>query len=630
VALESFRDVEPASGIEPPTCGLRNRCSTTELRRHGSVSEVGTQKDVILIRELLSSGQAIARVSWRPCRGLSYISFLRLVVGIKTHTPEYAVNQMPSQDDLNRLRSRVASSLSNTPSFPVLPPEVLEDLHVAFEELEVSHEELRAQADSLLEVSTALERERQRYQELFEFAPDGYLITDLDGAIREANNAAARLFDVDVMALTGKPLAVFIAKDHKNIFRSNLGRLRGASDETPRDWDVTMISRSNHPIPVSIRVARCRGKQGLPDTVRWLIRDVSSRKAAHKAVWERTEAFAALLEASPSAVISLDAAGHVAMWNLAAERLLGWQASDMLGKPLCLTEDVGEVAPKALHLWHDIHQFGWSSRAMERRLHNASGTPLEVSMSVSALFDSDGKITGCITILSDLTDRRRADSIERQSEDQLRQLLQRLELIREEERSRIARELHDEFGQALTALKFDLAGLTKELQSSRKPMALEKAKAMEGQISSLMNGVRRLSTELRPPILDHLGLGAAIEWQAAEFAKKTGIPCEADVTIEPVLSSEASTALLRIYQESLTNVARHARATQVRTHLRREGQHLLLSIMDNGLGLSLSQWNAATSLGLLGMRERAALIGATIRLDRPQNGGTLITLRLPL
>jgi PAS domain S-box-containing protein len=538
--------------------------------------------------------------------------------------------EMPSHEDLEKLRSRLASTLSRPSSFPVLPPEVIEDLHVAFEELEVSHEELRAQAESLQEVSVALERERQRYQELFEFAPDGYLITDLDAAIREANDAAARLFDVDVMALTGKPLAIFIAKEQKNIFRSRLGRLRGASDLTPRDWDMTIISRSNTPIPVSIRVALCRGKQGQPDTLRWLIRDVAARKAAQEALWERTEAFAALLEASPSAVITLDRVGNVAMWNRSAERLLGWTAWEILSKPLRLTQQLEDGSLHAFHLWQEIHRPGWKSRTIQTRLHTKAGATVEVTMSVGALLDTEGKVNGCIAILSDLMDQKYAESIERESRAQLRQLLQRLELIREEERSRIARELHDELGQELTALKFDLSGLTTALQSSQKRSALETAKGMEGQISNLMNVVRRISTELRPPILDHLGLGAALEWQAGEFAKKTGIACDVDIAIEPSLSSEASTALLRIYQEILTNVARHARATRVRTQVRKEGQSLLLSVTDDGVGLTSAHWNDPTSLGLLGMRERAALIGATIRLERPEGTGTLITLTLPV
>jgi PAS domain S-box-containing protein len=512
----------------------------------------------------------------------------------------------------------------------VLPPEVIEDLHVAFEELEVSHEELRAQAESLQEVSAALERERQRYQELFEFAPDGYLITDLDAAIREANDAAARMFDVDVMALTGKPLAVFIAKEHKNIFRSRLGRLRGASDETPRDWDMTIISRSNTPIPVSIRVARCRGKCGEPDTLLWLIRDVAARKAAQEALWERTEAFAALLEASPSAVITLDRAGNVAMWNLAAERLLGWTAWEMLGKPLRLEQRLEDGSVKTFHLWHDVHQSGWKSRAMEMRLQTKAQNTVDVTVSVGVLLDTDGKVNGCIAILSDLMDRKRAESVEQESRAQLRQLLQRLEMIREEERSRIARELHDELGQALTVLKFDLAGLKEKLQSSRKTQAMETAHAMEGQISNLMNVVRRVSTELRPPILDHLGLGAAIEWQAREFAKHTGIACEVDSAIEPPLPSEISTAILRIYQEILTNVARHAQATRVFTRFNKEGHRLVLSVMDDGVGLTAEQWNDLAALGLLGMRERAALIGATISLEETKSPGTMICLQLPI
>ena len=216
------------------------------------------------------------------------------------------------------------------------------------------------------------------------------------------------------------------------------------------------------------------------------------------------------------------------------------------------------------------------------------------------------------------------------SNEQLRALAANLQSVREEERTQIARELHDELGQALTALKFDLAWLTSRL--AKKDAALsQKASAVTTQIDTTIKTVRRISTELRPGMLDDLGLAAAIEWQAREFQKRTGVHCEVRVPTQDLqLTRAQSTGLFRIFQETLTNVARHANAQRVVTTLAHEADALTLSVQDNGRGIQPSERAGARSLGLLGMRERTELLGGAFDIRGAPGEGTTVRVRIPL
>ena len=210
----------------------------------------------------------------------------------------------------------------------------------------------------------------------------------------------------------------------------------------------------------------------------------------------------------------------------------------------------------------------------------------------------------------------------------------RLQEVREEERTRIARELHDELGQAMTGLKMDLAWVGKQLTKPGEslPAAIaDKVTEMTNLINGTIHSVRRISSELRPGLLDDLGLAAAIEWQTNDFQNRSGIACTVTVPADGVnLSRETSTAVFRIFQETLTNVARHASATRVEVRMRQEGPHVMLEVKDNGRGIAASAIADRTSLGLLGMRERAALFGGEINFAGGTGQGTTVVVTIPL
>ena len=228
-------------------------------------------------------------------------------------------------------------------------------------------------------------------------------------------------------------------------------------------------------------------------------------------------------------------------------------------------------------------------------------------------------------------DRRRAEAQLRESHERLRLLSVYLQSVREEERTRISREVHDELGQALTSCKLDVSWIASRLPRDLSPV-LERAKALSAHIDSTIRMVRRISTELRPGVLDHLGLGAALEWQANEFQNRTGIRCDVRTNLrETMLDQDLSTTFFRIFQETLTNVIRHAGATQVAVTLKQLAGEIILLVTDNGRGITSVEISNSSSMGLLGMRERAALLGGRFEISRlPRGQGTRVTVSIPL
>jgi PAS domain S-box-containing protein len=233
-----------------------------------------------------------------------------------------------------------------------------------------------------------------------------------------------------------------------------------------------------------------------------------------------------------------------------------------------------------------------------------------------------------LVLAKDVTDERRITEQVRESAEQLHELTGRLNNIREEERTRMARELHDQLGQSLTAIKMEIAWAIEKVPLGE-PDVAQKMRSAIGMVDSTVNIVRRLATELRPAVLD-LGLIAAIEWQAEEFEERTGTECQLALPAHDiVLDQDKLIAVFRILQEALTNVARHSKATQARIILTEQPRDLVLEVHDNGRGMDADEAKRG-SLGLLGMRERAVFVGGELTLTSAPGQGTVVTARIPL
>jgi signal transduction histidine kinase len=230
----------------------------------------------------------------------------------------------------------------------------------------------------------------------------------------------------------------------------------------------------------------------------------------------------------------------------------------------------------------------------------------------------------------DREELRARDRQLRQSREELRALSSRLQSVREEESGRIAREIHDEVGQMLTALRMDVTWLEAGPESSRRtdPEFSEKLESMKRLIETAAESVRRIMTDLRPAVLDELGLGAAVEWYVEEFRKRTGIQCRLTSNLDGA-APDRSTALFRILQEALTNVARHSGATSVEVLLEAKEGRIRLEVTDNGRGIPEEKVSDSRSLGLLGMRERARSLGGEVSIRRVPGGGTTVEADIP-
>ena len=336
------------------------------------------------------------------------------------------------------------------------------------------------------------------------------------------------------------------------------------------------------------------------------------------------------------AIISIDETQRVVLFNTAAERMFGCAAAEAFGQPL------DRFIPAPLREAHRAHVLafgatGATSRAMGKLRDltalRAGGQEFPIEASISQTEVDKAKLF--TVILRDITKRKAAEEALNRSEEQLRALATRLQQAREEEAMRIARELHDQLGRCLTAMKMDVDGIERVLTGGGTEASfralIERANRMNRTLDETVHTVRRISAELRPGVLDDLGLAAAIEWQARDFQGRSGLSCVVRVPEEDLpLSRDQATALFRIFQESLTNVARHAHATKVWVNLTEEQDSVVLEIEDNGVGISPARLTERHSLGLLGMRERVAVFGGEIEFAGMPGQGTAVVVRMPV
>jgi len=333
-----------------------------------------------------------------------------------------------------------------------------------------------------------------------------------------------------------------------------------------------------------------------------------------------------LMDALPFYVMLVDEDHYILQANRAVRAKLGLDPKDIVGK----------YCPAAVHGLDKpidgcpLEEAVERDQAVEREIFDAaSGRWVRSAVYPTKGSTADGRKV-FFHMVTDITDRKRAEEELTASREQLRELSQHLESIGEEERTRLAREIHDEMGQLLTGLKIDVSWIARRLPKAEVSL-LEKTRTMNELIDEAVQTVKRISSELRPGVLDHLGLAAAIEWQAQELEKRTQIRFEFKSTPkEFALDGGRSTALFRICQEALTNVIRHANASKVRISLREGPRRIILRISDNGTGIEKWQVSDSKAFGLIAMRERARSWGGDVMIKGSPGRGTVVAVTIPL
>ncbi len=354
--------------------------------------------------------------------------------------------------------------------------------------------------------------------------------------------------------------------------------------------------------------------------------NVLARQQAEAALRERESVLRLFVRHSPAAIAMLDRE----MRYLVVSRR--WVADFRLP-----TRDVHgvshyEVFPETPDRWKEVYLrclAGAVESCEEDPFLRQDGSLDWVRWEVRPWRRVDASIGGIIIFSEMITERKQVREDLQRSLDQLRALAGRLQSVREEERKRLAREIHDQLGQALTALRFDFNSLLIELPGGL-PLPSKRASSILKLFDETIQSVRRIATELRPGMLDDLGLVATVEWAGEDFEQRTGIKCRLDLPQEDItMDSELATAIFRILQETLTNVVRHAAANEVEVRLAQENGVLILEVRDNGIGIAEPRLSSRTSLGILGMRERALLAGGELNISSAPGKGTTVRVQIP-
>lgn len=360
--------------------------------------------------------------------------------------------------------------------------------------------------------------------------------------------------------------------------------------------------------------------------------EITSRRKMEHVLRESEERFRIMADGTPVLMWVTDSQGRVEFVNRAYTEYFGIAKEVVQAEgwqPLGHPDDVAATTKSFMAALHN-HQ----SYQGQIRVRRADGEWRWIESFGQPRFSSTGEFLGMAGSSLDITDRKLAESSLQATSDELRALSARLNSVKEEEGARIARELHDELGATLSNLKWELASIER---AGAGPEGLknfpawgEKIKGMKSLIDATINTIRRISSELRPSILDNFGLIAALEWQAQQFETRTGIICQFSSTLEQVnLNREQVIAVFRIFQEALTNILRHSQANLVKVWIEESRGNFVLGIRDNGRGITEEEKNCPRSLGLIGMRERAHLTGGRIRLTGVAGVGTALVLQVP-
>jgi PAS domain S-box-containing protein len=473
----------------------------------------------------------------------------------------------------------------------------------------------------------------ERFRGAFDFAAIGMALVAPDGHFLEVNRVLCEIVGYSEEELLAKDFQSII---HPEDLDADPFRRRMLNKEIGHyQMEKRCCHKQGHAVWVLLNVSLVRNARGDPLYFVKQIQDITGRKQIEQQLRRAEEKYRNIFENSTEGIFQMTPEGRLLDSNPALARMLGFEDTEEFLANVTFTDPDAYVDAKCHALLKHKLEERSPLEEFEAEIYRKDGSKRWISINAQVIRDVQGQPVCYQGIGQDTTERKKAQTKLKRSREQLQALWTRLESVREEERTQISREIHDELGQALTSLKIDLSWLEKRIAlpgyESSKPMLLDKIQAMSAFASTTLEQVRSIAAKLRPAVLDDLGLKAAIEWEAREFQTRTGIRCVCDLKGQEMkLDPELSTEMFRIYQEAMTNVVRHAQATVVQVVLRKSEGRLLLIVRDNGKGITSREVADPNSLGLLGVRERAHLLGGRIRIRGTEEKGTSVILRVPL
>ena len=500
----------------------------------------------------------------------------------------------------------------------IVPLEMVQLLEKAAMQLGTAIQRVRAET----EVRTS----EEKYQSLVESTQDSIYLVDENCNYLFMNTKHLSRFGLSLDKVTGRTYAEFHSEGETKDFADKVNEVfktgKPLSYEYRSQKDRAYFLRTLSPV---------QEPDGKTTSVTVVSKDIAERKQAEEELREAKELFEKTFTSQRDTIfiLSAEVPPIIKDCNPGAEEMFGYTCQEMLGRTTSFLH-VNEAALRKFQqdLYPAIAKRNFC-HLPDFRMRRKDGTVFPTEHTVTPLEDDQGNRIGWVSVVREITERKRAQEKLMGSQEELRNLAAHLQSLREAERTNIAREIHDELGQALTALKMDISWLKGKLPKDQ--ALLEKTKSMSNLMDMTIKTVKRISTELRPGLLDDLGLVAAIEWQAEEFENRTGIRCKLRVVPEdPIVDPDRSTAIFRILQETLTNVSRHAQATRVTVSLKEKDAAVELKVRDNGKGITEEQISDPQSFGLMGIRERVHSCSGVVKIRGVPGKGTTVTVSIPI
>ncbi|CAG9243294.1 PAS domain-containing sensor histidine kinase [Paraburkholderia caribensis] len=449
---------------------------------------------------------------------------------------------------------------------------------------------------------------------------------DADGRVETWNSAAEYISGYRAEEIIGKPFSVLqgAAATQAPTLSDLLSRAAAIGRAYMEGWHVR---KDGTRFWASILITAQRQDQGNLAGFAAVAHDLSERHLIEARLRRSEHRLRVMIDSVQDyAIFMLSPTGEVTSWNSGAERIKGYRAEEIIGRHFSIfypPENRAAGLPERMletaSAQDRVEAEGWRIRR--------DGSRFWADVIISPIRDEAGMLQGFTKVTRDMTERKRLEELET-----VARLATATESAREEEKKRIARELHDDLGQRLTALKLSADVLQQEVEAGRNPLDLiATGRGLKFQLDEMVNAVRRIASDLRPTMLDDLGLLPAVEWQAEDFSRRFGIRTHTNLSPgELEFSDAATTAIFRIVQEALTNVARHAQAQAVTITIEQVDDQCEVRIEDDGVGAIEVAEDNSNSFGLLGIRERVRQLNGTVMSGNRSEGGFYVLTRIPV